>query len=130
MVEDIVTKAKASTNIPAVKASPTSPCTEQLFNSSPDSPLLTEAAKAEFHSYTAKWLLVGGHGRPDLLTPISYFTKRVLNPTEEDARKLSRAIEYADCTRGIALTLRSNLPPTLTQRLPHSSTPHSQHTQT
>jgi hypothetical protein len=54
MVEDIVTKAKPSPNIPAAKASPTSPCTEQLFNSSPDSPPLTEAAKAEFRSYTAK----------------------------------------------------------------------------
>jgi Reverse transcriptase (RNA-dependent DNA polymerase) len=114
MVEDIVTKAKSSTHIPTVKASPTSPCTEQLFSSSPDSPLLSEAAKAEFHSYTAKWLFVGGHGRPDLLTPISYFTKRVLNPTEEDARKLSRAIGYADSTSGIALTLRSNLPPKIT----------------
>jgi hypothetical protein len=54
MVEDIVTKAKSSTHLLAVKTSPTSPCTEQLFSSSPDSPLLSEAAKAEFHSYTAK----------------------------------------------------------------------------
>jgi hypothetical protein len=114
MVEDIVTKAKLSPNIPAAKASPTSPCTEQLFNSSSDSPPLTEAAKAAPHSYTAKWLFVGGHGHPDLLTPISYFTKRVLNPTEEDARKLSRALAYADCTRSIALTLRRNLPPKIT----------------
>ena len=88
MVEDIVTKAKSSIHIPTTKLSPKSPWTEQLFSSSPDSPPLSEAAMAEFHSYTAKWLFVGGHGRPDLLTPISYFTKRVLNPTEEDARKL------------------------------------------
>ena len=114
MVEDIVTKAKASTHIPIPKLSPKSPCTEQLFSSSPDSPPLSEAAKAEFHSYTAKWLFVGGHGRPDLLTPISYFTKRVLNPTEEDARKLGRTIGYADSTSSIALTLRSNLPPKIT----------------
>ena len=114
MVEDIVTKAKSSTHIPIPKSSPKSPCTEQLFSSSPDSPPLSEAAKAEFHSYTAKWLFVGGHGRPDVLTPISYFTKRVLNPTEEDARKLGRTIGYADSTSSIALTLRSNLPPKIT----------------
>ena len=114
MVEDIVTKAKSSTHIPIPNASPKSPCTEQLFSPSSDSPLLSEAAKAEFHSFTAKWLFVGGHGRPDLLTPISYFTKRVLNPTEEDARKLGRATGYADSTSSIVLTLRSNLPPRIT----------------
>ena len=49
--------------------------------------------------------------RPDILTAVSFLTKRVQSPTEEDMRKLERVIRYIRGTAelGIIIEARVNL---------------------
>ena len=71
---------------------PKTPSHDKLFEHSEDSaPLPADLAK-ELHSITAKILFIASRGRPDVITFISYMTKRVVAPTIEDGRKLRRAI--------------------------------------
>ena len=114
MIEDIVSKAKATDHFKIPNTSPKSPSIEQLFESSPDSPPLSDEYKASFHSIVAKFNFVTCRARPDMLTPLSFLMKRVLGPNEEDGRKLSRYIGYAEGTADIPLRLGCHLPPRVT----------------
>ena len=57
------------------------------------------------HSLIARILFVATRARPDLLTLIAYMTKKVTNPTQEDGRKLLRALRYMADTSDMVLTL-------------------------
>ena len=111
MIEDIISKVRATGHFNIPSTDPKSPSIEQLFESSPDSPLLSEEHKATFHSVVAKFNFVTCRARPDMLTPLSYLMKRVLKPTEEDGRKLARYIAYAASTTDLPLRLGCHLPP-------------------
>ena len=114
MIEDIVSKVTATGHFNIPSTGPKSPAIEQLFESSADSPPLSDEHKATFHSVVAKFNFVTCRARPDMLTPLSYLMKRVLKPTEEDGRKLARYIAYAASTTDLTLRLGCNLPPRVT----------------
>lgn len=84
---------------------PKTPATEQLFSVNEESPPLTADATTVIHSLTAKILFIANRSRPDMLTFISFMTRRVLHPTMEDAKKLIRAINYLRSTADQALRL-------------------------
>jgi hypothetical protein len=79
MIEDIIRKAIECPGLKIPSAHPKSPAAEQLFEVSPDSPPLSEAAQTTFHSLLAKYNFVGGRGRPDLILGLSSLQKRVLS---------------------------------------------------
>ena len=83
----------------------TTPAADYLFSTSTSLPVLSTAEGKLIHSVTAKIMFIANRGRPDLLTFISYMTKRVLQPTAEDARKPLRAIAYLKATADIVLQL-------------------------
>ena len=114
MIEDIISKVRATGHFDIPNTAPKSPAIEQLFESSPDSPLLSDEHKATYHSVVAKFNFVTCRTRPDMLTPLSYLMKRVLGPTEEDGRKLARYIAYATSTTDLPLRLGCHLPPRVT----------------
>ena len=84
---------------------PKTPGTELLFSSSDRSPALDPPLTKIVHSLTARILFVANRARPDMLTFISFMTKRVLAPTVEDGRKLLRAMRYLAHTSKLELTL-------------------------
>ena len=115
MIEDII-----NTPLPALDfnisqyntiAPPKSPAAQYLFNITLTSPLLLPAQQAEFHSTVAKILFISHRTRPDVLTAISFLTKRVLTPSTEDWHKLRRLRLYLAATKSDSLTLECTLPP-------------------
>jgi hypothetical protein len=108
MIEEIASAPGVTTLITAVgpvEDRPKTPCTECLFTCSDNSPPLDQSLAKIVHSLTARILFVANRARPDLLTFISFMTKRVLNPTIEDGRKLLRALRYLATTSQLQLTL-------------------------
>jgi hypothetical protein len=108
MIEEI-SKTPGLTELAALygtsDSAPNTPAAEHLFTSSNLPAVPSQAHIKLIHSVTAKILFVANRGRPDLLTFISYMTKKVLNPTAEDARKLLRAIAYLKSTAALDLRL-------------------------
>ena len=70
------------------------PATRTLMDVNDQSTKLCDVRAAEFHSLTAKLLYLEKRGRPDLETTVSFLTTRVSKPTEEDWKKLKRALTY------------------------------------
>ena len=115
MIEDII-----NTPLPALDfnisqyntiAPPKFPAAQYLFNITLTSPLLLPAQQAEFHSTVAKILFISHRTRHDVLTAISFLTKRVLTPSTEDWHKLRRLILYLAATKSDSLILECTLPP-------------------
>ena len=97
MIEEITRAPGVDTLTVALGPSeekPKTPGTELLFSSSDRSPALDPPLTKIVHSLTARILFVANRARPDMLTFISFMTKRVLAPTVEDGRKLLRALRY------------------------------------
>ena len=61
-----------------------------------------------FHSFTAKLLYLAKRVRPDILVAVSYLTKRVKCPNEEDMVKLGRVIKYIRHTRDKGIILEGS----------------------
>ena len=97
----------------ATEENPKTPCHDLLFRMTEDSPPLDQPLCKIVHSITAKILFVANRGRPDVLTFISFMTKRVLHPTQEDGRKLLRALHYLARTSELDLTLGYTGAPTI-----------------
>ena len=57
-------------------------------------PLLPDALRVFFHSVVAKLLYLCNRTRPDILTEVSFLTKRVLAPQRADLHKLESTIKY------------------------------------
>jgi len=89
--------------------SATTPATSDLFESG-DTPLLSAADQAKYHTLVAKCLYLAKRTRGDILTAVSYLTTRVQAPTERDRDKLVRLIRYISATVGQELVLASNKP--------------------
>jgi histone deacetylase 1/2 len=94
-----------------IEGSVSTPALDNLFKVGENNKKLKETDKEFFHSVTAKLLYLGKRVRPDILTAVSFLTKRVQSPTEEDMRKLERVIRYIRGTAdlGIIIEARVNL---------------------
>jgi len=84
------------------------PAGNNLFRVREDSPLLPNADSEFFHSLTAKLLYLGKRVRPEILTAISYLTKRVLSPTMDDMHKLHRVVRYIRGTQHLGIVLQAD----------------------
>ena len=77
-----------------------------LYHVDNDSKLLSNINRENnLHSLVAKALYMAKHGRPDLLTTVSFLTTRVNRPNEGDYKKLKRL-----ATKDLHLILKANLP--------------------
>ena len=81
------------------------PAADNLFNISPDSPLLEESKREAFHSTVAQLLFAAIRVRPDILLPVIFLTSRVTKATEEDAKKLRRILRYLKGTSDLGIIL-------------------------
>jgi hypothetical protein len=70
------------------------------------SPLLPIGEKERFHSITASLLYLSKRVRPDILTAVSFLTRRVMNPRTDDWTKLVRTIKYIRKTRVKGMILK------------------------
>jgi hypothetical protein len=104
-VEDFLQFCKS---VPGVASTPAE---SDLFKVDETAELLCDKDKEFYHSVTAKLLYLGKRVRPDILTAISFLSKRVKAPTKEDMNKLQRAVRYIRGTHkyGIVLEADKNL---------------------
>ena len=77
-----------------VSGTVSSPANRNLMNVDDTSPKLDTARQENFHSTTAKLLYIEKRCRPDMELVTAFLTTRVSNPTEEDWKKLKRAVTY------------------------------------
>ena len=108
MIEEIASApgvTTLTTAVGSVEDHPKTPCTEYLFKCSDNSPVLEQPLAKIVHSLTARILFVATRARPDLATFIAFMTKRVLQPTIEDGKKLLIALRYLAHTSQMQLTL-------------------------
>jgi len=84
------------------------PATESLFKVDKSAKSLSESEKELYHSMTARCLYLGKRTRPDILTAVSFLTKRVQAPTEQDLRKLARVVKYIRGTRHMGIVLEAS----------------------
>ena len=84
------------------------PAAEHLFKTRDDVPKLDEEHAALFHRVTAQLLFASQRARPDLRTVISFLTKRVQAPDEDDYKKLARAIKYVRRTKFLRLKIEAH----------------------
>ena len=62
-------------------------------------PFPDDALKAIFHPAVAKLIFISNRSRQDILTTLSFLSRRVLYPTKEDWQKLARALQYLGETK-------------------------------
>ena len=72
------------------------------------SPKLSQDRGDLFHRVTAQILFACQRGRPDLRTVVSFLTKRVRAPDEDDWKKLVRCIKYIRKTLFLRLRIEAN----------------------
>lgn len=70
--------------------------------------MLSLSEKERFHHLTAKLLYLGKRIRPDILTAVSFLTKRVNCPNAEDMEKLKKVIRYIRCTDRLGIVLEGD----------------------
>ena len=87
-----------------------SPAHSNLFSVLPvsTSALLGDKDKERFHSVVAQLLYLSKRVRPDLLVAVSFLTKRVLCPQQDDWTKLKRAIQYLRKTNNLGMVLEGS----------------------
>ncbi len=70
--------------------------------------LLDEATSELFHHHTAKLLFLSRRARPDIQTAVSFLTKRVKAPDQDDYKKLRRTMQYLRGSIDLVLTLEAD----------------------
>ena len=95
-----------------VTGSADTPASDNLFKTR-DAPKLSPALREEFHSVVAKLLYLAKRARPDLLTVVSFLTRRTLAPDTDDYKKLNRALRYLNATRHLKLIFEPGPVPTI-----------------
>ena len=85
-----------------------SPARNELFKVDENSKLLEKDKREFFHSTTQKLLYLGKRVRPEILPAVSFLTKRVQKPTEEDYTKLVRVIQYIRKYKSLGIVLEGN----------------------
>ena len=91
---------------PITSTAPT-PAADHLFTVRPDNErkVLPEEQAQAFHRTTAQLLFLSQRARPDLATLVSFLTKRVQSPDEDDWGKLMRGLRYLKDTRHMKLNI-------------------------
>ena len=84
------------------------PASSNLFSIDETSELLSTSDREMYHSLTAKLLYLGKRVRPDILTAVSFLSKRVQSPTQQDFRKLEKVIKYVRQTAALGITLEAS----------------------
>ena len=84
------------------------PWSTKLFNVNDNSKSLNNDYKELFHTFVMKCMFLGKRARPDILMGISFLSTRVLNPNEEDWKKLNRIMSYLNTTKEIVLCLEAD----------------------
>ena len=83
------------------------PAADHLFKTRDNVPKLDKKRADLFHSKTAQLLYGSQRARPDLRLVVSFLTKRVNAPDEDDYKKLARAIKYIRRTKFLRLTIEA-----------------------
>ena len=83
------------------------PAADHLFKTRDDAPKLDKERAELFHSKTAQILFGSQRARPDLRLVVSFLTKRVNEPDEDDYKKLARAMKYIRRTKFLRLTIEA-----------------------
>ena len=81
------------------------PANGNLFKVDSKSVQLHAIEKKFFHTITCKLLYLSKRVRPDILTAISFLTKRVNYPNEQDMEKLKKVIRYLRGSTGLGILL-------------------------
>lgn len=84
------------------------PAAEHLFKTRDSAPKLDDQRAGLFHRVTAQLLFASQRARPDLRTAVSFLTKRVQAPDEDDYKKLARAIKYVRRTKYLRLKIEAH----------------------
>jgi len=84
------------------------PACDHLFKTRANAPKLSQDRGDLFHRVTAQILFACQRGRPDLRTVVSFLTKRVKAPDEDDWKKLVRCIKYIRKTLFLRLRIEAN----------------------
>ena len=69
---------------------------------------LQDSDRERFHKVVAKSLYVSKRARPDIMTSISFLTKRVRKPNHDDWEKLEHMITYLVLTKKLPLILSAD----------------------
>ena len=82
------------------------PATDQLFQHNSECKLLNKSKQAEFHSLVMELHYLAKRIKGDILCAVSYCATRILNPNEDDEKKLFRILYYLNFTRDLKMVLR------------------------
>ena len=85
------------------------PAADNLFKIDSTSPLLSDKDKEFFHSGVAKILYLAKRIRPDMLTAVSFLTRRVNFPSIQDLTKFSRLIKYLRYSKDLGICLEATV---------------------
>ena len=81
------------------------PAASDLFDIDEESPKLNNQKRERFHRLVAQCLFAVTRTRPDASLPVIFLTTRVLDPTEQDDRKLDRVLRYFNATSDLGVFL-------------------------
>jgi len=84
------------------------PAGNDLFEIDETSELLDDVKKQLFHSIVAKFQYLGKRVRPDLLTAISFLSRRINSARAQDMKKLHRLIRYLRGTSTMGIILQAD----------------------
>ena len=91
-----------------IEGETSTPAASDLFTVKKNAKALDKEGREYFHSVTAKLLYLGKRVRPDILTAVSFLSKRVQSPTDDDMRKLCRVIRYIRGTKDKGICLEAD----------------------
>jgi len=77
-----------------ISQSGSTPANKNLFTIEHDSLELSNEKSDKFHSIVAKLLYISKRTRPDIKPTVAFLCTRVSQPTENDWKKLRRALSY------------------------------------
>ena len=83
------------------------PAATHLFEVDDEKKPINEDKSRLYHRLTAKLLYLCKRAPPDMQTAVSFLCTRVKAPTEDDWKKLGRAIRYLRSSKWLPLTLEA-----------------------
>jgi hypothetical protein len=81
------------------------PAASDLFDIDEESPKLNNQRREKFHRTVAQCLYAVTRTRPDASLPVIFLTTRVLEPTEQDEKKLERVLRYFNASPELGIFL-------------------------
>ena len=82
------------------------PATVDLYVITDELPLLPQPEQEQFHSAVMKLIFLAQRARPDILTAVSFLSRRWGKATAEDKGKLDRVLKYLNSYPDITMLLR------------------------